>query len=113
MNGGNDERENTLNQLLVEMDGFNSDKGVIMMAATNRPDILDGALMRPGRFDRQIGIDRPDLVGREAIFKVHLKKLTLSSEVDVKRLASQTQQQLGNGQSRRRTATRKIGHCAH
>ncbi|MEO0789787.1 MAG: ATP-dependent metallopeptidase FtsH/Yme1/Tma family protein, partial [Bacteroidota bacterium] len=72
MQGGNDERENTLNQLLVEMDGFSTDKGVILMAATNRPDVLDSALLRPGRFDRQIGIDRPDLNGREAIFKVHL-----------------------------------------
>ncbi|MCI5080401.1 MAG: ATP-dependent metallopeptidase FtsH/Yme1/Tma family protein, partial [Saprospiraceae bacterium] len=68
--GGNDERENTLNQLLVEMDGFASDKGVILMAATNRPDVLDNALRRPGRFDRQISIDLPDRVGREAIFKV-------------------------------------------
>ena len=76
--GGNDERENTLNQLLVEMDGFSTDKGVILMAATNRPDILDSALLRPGRFDRQIGIDRPDLKGREAIFKVHLKTIIKS-----------------------------------
>ncbi|RME94090.1 MAG: ATP-dependent metallopeptidase FtsH/Yme1/Tma family protein, partial [Bacteroidetes bacterium] len=68
MQGGNDERENTLNQLLVEMDGFSTDKGVILMAATNRPDVLDSALLRPGRFDRQIGIDRPDIRGREAIF---------------------------------------------
>jgi cell division protease FtsH len=75
MQGGNDERENTLNQLLVEMDGFSTDKGVILMAATNRPDVLDSALLRPGRFDRQIGIDRPDLKGREAIFKVHLKNI--------------------------------------
>ncbi len=75
MQGGNDERENTLNQLLVEMDGFSTDKGVILMAATNRPDVLDSALLRPGRFDRQIGIDRPDLKGREAIFKVHLKTI--------------------------------------
>lgn len=83
--GGNDERENTLNQLLVEMDGFSSDKGVILMAATNRPDVLDNALLRPGRFDRQIGIDRPDLHGREQIFRVHLKHIkideTISSEV--------------------------------
>ncbi|WNJ19423.1 ATP-dependent zinc metalloprotease FtsH [Pontibacter sp. G13] len=90
MTGGNDERENTLNQLLVEMDGFNSDTGVIIMAATNRPDVLDPALLRAGRFDRQIGVDRPDIVGREMIFRVHLKKLTLSEEVDVKKLASQT-----------------------
>ncbi|RMG23575.1 MAG: ATP-dependent metallopeptidase FtsH/Yme1/Tma family protein [Bacteroidetes bacterium] len=88
--GGNDERENTLNQLLVEMDGFDSDTGVIIMAATNRPDVLDPALLRAGRFDRQIGIDRPDIKGREAIFKVHLKNLKLSEKVDVKRLASQT-----------------------
>ncbi|MCB9230343.1 MAG: ATP-dependent metallopeptidase FtsH/Yme1/Tma family protein [Bacteroidia bacterium] len=88
--GGNDERENTLNQLLVEMDGFNSDTGVILMAATNRPDVLDPALLRPGRFDRQIGIDRPDIVGREAIFKVHLKSITLSPDVDAAKLSSQT-----------------------
>jgi AFG3 family protein len=88
--GGNDERENTLNQLLVEMDGFNSDTGVIIMAATNRPDVLDPALLRAGRFDRQIGVDRPDLLGREAIFKVHLKKLTLGEDVNAKKLASQT-----------------------
>ncbi|NOT36485.1 MAG: ATP-dependent metallopeptidase FtsH/Yme1/Tma family protein [Saprospiraceae bacterium] len=88
--GGNDERENTLNQLLVEMDGFSSDKGVILMAATNRPDILDNALLRPGRFDRQISIDPPDLVGREAIFAVHLKKLKLSPNVTPKELAEMT-----------------------
>ena len=88
--GGNDERENTLNQLLVEMDGFGSDTGVIIMAATNRPDVLDPALLRAGRFDRQIAVDRPDILSREAIFKVHLKKLTLSDQVDVKKLASQT-----------------------
>lgn len=80
--GGNDERENTLNQLLVEMDGFSTDKGVILMAATNRPDVLDTALLRPGRFDRQIGVDRPDLNGREAIFKVHLKNIKKASEID-------------------------------
>jgi len=80
--GGNDERENTLNQLLVEMDGFSTDKGVILMAATNRPDVLDTALLRPGRFDRQIGVDRPDLNGREAIFKVHLKNIKKAAEID-------------------------------
>ena len=88
--GGNDERENTLNQLLVEMDGFGSDTGVILMAATNRPDVLDPALLRAGRFDRQIGVDRPDLGGREQIFKVHLKRLTLGEDVNEKKLASQT-----------------------
>lgn len=88
--GGNDERENTLNQLLVEMDGFSTDKGVILMAATNRPDILDSALMRPGRFDRQIGIDRPDLVGREAIFRVHLKNIKTSTEMSAHELAEMT-----------------------
>ena len=90
MPGANDERENTLNSLLVEMDGFATDSGVIILAATNRPDVLDPALLRPGRFDRQISIDKPDLVGREAIFKVHLKPLTLDSEVDPKKLAAQT-----------------------
>jgi AFG3 family protein len=90
MQGGNDERENTLNQLLVEMDGFASDKGIIMMAATNRADILDGALMRPGRFDRQIGIGFPDLVGREQIFNVHLKAIKLSPAVSAMELAEMT-----------------------
>jgi AFG3 family protein len=88
--GGNDERENTLNQLLTEMDGFATDSGVIILAATNRPDILDSALMRPGRFDRQISIDKPDLIGREQIFKVHLKSVKLSEDVDPKKLAAQT-----------------------
>ncbi|MDR9416184.1 MAG: ATP-dependent zinc metalloprotease FtsH [Gracilimonas sp.] len=86
----NDERENTLNQLLSEMDGFNSDKGVILMAATNRPDILDSALLRPGRFDRQIMIDKPDLNGRVEILEVHSKKLKLSDNIDLRVLASQT-----------------------
>ena len=88
--GGNDERENTLNQLLVEMDGFPTDKGVILMAATNRPDILDNALMRPGRFDRQIGIGRPDLQGRAQIFQVHLKNIKVSPEVTPNALAEMT-----------------------
>ncbi len=86
----NDERENTLNQLLSEMDGFNSDKGVIIMAATNRPDILDSALLRPGRFDRQILIDKPDLKGRMQVLEVHSRKLVLSENIDLKVLASQT-----------------------
>ncbi|MFN8355490.1 MAG: ATP-dependent zinc metalloprotease FtsH [Spirosomataceae bacterium] len=90
MPGANDERENTLNSLLVEMDGFATDSGIIILAATNRPDVLDSALMRPGRFDRQISIDKPDIVGREAIFRVHLKPLKLAPDVDVKKLAAQT-----------------------
>jgi cell division protease FtsH len=90
MPGANDERENTLNSLLVEMDGFATDSGVIILAATNRPDVLDNALLRPGRFDRQISIDKPDIVGRKAIFKVHLEPLTLSKDVDVKKLAAAT-----------------------
>lgn len=88
--GGNDERENTLNQLLVEMDGFGTDSGIIIMAATNRPDVLDSALLRPGRFDRQISIDKPDLIGREQIFKVHLKPIKLAADVDAKKLSAQT-----------------------
>ncbi|MEO7265431.1 MAG: ATP-dependent zinc metalloprotease FtsH [Ferruginibacter sp.] len=86
----NDERENTLNQLLVEMDGFGTDLGIIILAATNRPDVLDSALLRPGRFDRQITIDRPDLVGREAIFKVHLVPIKISQKLDIHKLAEQT-----------------------
>jgi cell division protease FtsH len=88
--GGNDERENTLNALLVEMDGFSSDTAVIIVAATNRPDVLDSALMRPGRFDRQISIDKPDLKGREQIFKVHLKPIKSSKTLDLSKLAAQT-----------------------
>lgn len=88
--GGNDERENTLNQLLVEMDGFGTNLGVIILAATNRLDVLDSALLRPGRFDRQISIDKPDLIGREQIFNVHLKPLKLAEEVDAKKLSAQT-----------------------
>ncbi|MFY0654170.1 MAG: ATP-dependent zinc metalloprotease FtsH [Cyclobacteriaceae bacterium] len=90
MPGSNDERENTLNSLLVEMDGFSTDSGVIILAATNRPDVLDNALLRPGRFDRQISIDKPDIVGRDAIFKVHLKPLKLAKEIDSRKLAAQT-----------------------
>ncbi|MFV1883657.1 MAG: ATP-dependent zinc metalloprotease FtsH [Balneola sp.] len=90
MPGSNDERENTLNSLLVEMDGFATDSGVIILAATNRPDVLDNALLRPGRFDRQISIDKPDINGREQIFKVHLKPLKLHKEVNPKKLSAQT-----------------------
>ena len=86
----NDERENTLNQLLVEMDGFGGDSGIIILAATNRPDVLDSALLRPGRFDRQISIDRPDVKGREAIFKVHLGPIKVSENLDIHKLAEQT-----------------------
>lgn len=90
MPGGNDERENTLNSLLVEMDGFGTDSGVIILAATNRPDTLDSALLRPGRFDRQISIDRPDLNGRTQIFNVHLKPLALAPDIDARKLSAQT-----------------------
>src|SRR6476619_2007279 len=86
----NDERESTLNQLLVEMDGFSGETGIIVLAATNRPDVLDTALLRPGRFDRQISIDKPDLKGREAIFKVHLKPIKISQTLDINKLAEQT-----------------------
>lgn len=86
----NDERENTLNQLLVEMDGFGGDSGIIILAATNRPDVLDSALLRPGRFDRQISIDKPDVKGREAIFLVHLKPIKRSDKLDIHKLAEQT-----------------------
>lgn len=88
--GVNDERENTLNSLLVEMDGFGTNSGIIILAATNRPDVLDPALLRPGRFDRQISIDKPDIADREAILKVHMKSLKLDKRVDVRKLAAQT-----------------------
>ena len=88
--GGHDEREQTLNQLLVEMDGFDTSAGVIILAATNRPDILDPALLRPGRFDRHVAIDKPDIRGREAILKIHAKNVTLSSDVDLKKIAAMT-----------------------
>ncbi|MDK2896194.1 MAG: cell division protease FtsH [Candidatus Atribacteria bacterium] len=90
LGGGHDEREQTLNQLLVEMDGFDVNQGVIIIAATNRPDILDPALLRPGRFDRQIPVPRPDLNGREAILRVHLKGKPLAEDVDIKVLARRT-----------------------
>jgi cell division protease FtsH len=93
--GGHDEREQTLNQLLVEMDGFDSSLGVIIMAATNRPEVLDRALLRPGRFDRQIVVDRPDVVGREAILRVHAKKVKLASDVDLSIIAARTPGMVG------------------
>jgi cell division protease FtsH len=88
--GGHDEREQTLNQLLVEMDGFDTNRGVIIMAATNRPEILDPALLRPGRLDRQVLVDRPDIIGREAILKIHSKNVALSPEVDLRKVAART-----------------------
>jgi len=88
--GGHDEQEQTLNQLLVEMDGFETNKGVIIMAATNRPEILDPALLRPGRFDRQVLVDRPDINGREAILKIHSKNVLLGPEVDLRKVAGRT-----------------------
>ena len=88
--GGHDEREQTLNQLLVEMDGFETNKGVIIMAATNRPEILDPALLRPGRFDRQVLVDRPDINGREAILKIHSKNVVIGPEVDLRNIAGRT-----------------------
>ena len=90
MGGGHDEREQTLNQLLVEMDGFDPSMGVILVAATNRPDVLDPALLRPGRFDRQVVVDNPDVKGREAILKIHMKKIALSKNVDVAKIARAT-----------------------
>jgi len=90
LGGGHDEREQTLNQLLVEMDGFEKNSGVIIIAATNRPDVLDAALLRPGRFDRQVVIDRPDVRGREGIFKVHIKNVPIGDDVDLKILAQGT-----------------------
>lgn len=93
--GGHDEREQTLNQLLVEMDGFDSNRGVIIMAATNRPETLDAALLRPGRFDRTVVVDRPDIIGREAILKVHARNVRLGSDVDLRHVASLTPGSVG------------------
>src|SRR5438270_2180427 len=93
--GSHDEREQTLNQLLVEMDGFDSSKGVIIMAATNRPEVLDPALLRPGRFDRQVVVDRPDLAGREAILRVHARKIKLADAVDLHVIAARTPGMVG------------------
>ena len=90
LGGGNDEREQTLNQLLVEMDGFEANEGIILIAATNRPDVLDPALLRPGRFDRQITVPNPDVVGRERILRVHSRKVPLAPDVDIKTLARGT-----------------------
>jgi cell division protease FtsH len=95
MTGGHDEREQTLNQLLVEMDGFDPQVGVILMAATNRPEILDPALLRPGRFDRQVLVDRPDKIGREAIIKVHMRKVKVGQDVDPQKIAGMTAGMVG------------------
>ena len=88
--GGHEEREQTLNQLLAEMDGFDAKKGVIIMAATNRPEVLDPALLRPGRFDRQVLVDKPDVNGREAILKIHVKQVKLAENVDLRVIAART-----------------------
>jgi cell division protease FtsH len=90
LGGGNDEREQTLNQLLVEMDGFEANAGVIIIAATNRPDVLDPALLRPGRFDRQITVSNPDIIGRDKILKVHIKKIKVSPKFETKIIARGT-----------------------
>ena len=90
LGGGNDEREQTLNQLLVELDGFETNEGVIIVAATNRPDVLDPALLRPGRFDRQVHVPNPDIIGREKILKVHMKKIKMSSNIEVRTIARGT-----------------------
>ena len=90
LGGGNDEREQTLNQLLVEMDGFESNEGVILIAATNRPDVLDPALLRPGRFDRHVVVANPDLGGREKILRVHLRKVPLAPDVEPRTIARGT-----------------------
>ena len=90
MGGGHDEREQTLNQMLVEMDGFGINEGIIVMAATNRVDILDPAIMRPGRFDRKVAVGRPDVRGREEILKVHVRKKPLADDVDLGKVALST-----------------------
>ena len=90
MGGGNDEREQTINQLLTEMDGFEGNTGVIVLAATNRPDVLDSALLRPGRFDRQVTVDRPDVAGRVEILKVHGRGKSLGKDVDLDKIARRT-----------------------
>ena len=90
MGGGHDEREQTLNQLLVEMDGFGVNEGIIVMAATNRVDILDPAILRPGRFDRKVGVGKPDIRGREEILKVHSKEKPLGDDVNLEKVAQTT-----------------------
>lgn len=94
--GGNDEREQTLNQLLAEMDGFDTNKGLLILAATNRPEILDPALLRPGRFDRRIIVDKPDLKGRVDILKVHAKDVRMDESVDLEAIALATSGAVGS-----------------
>src|SRR5262249_20849102 len=95
LSGGNDEREQTLNQILTEMDGFDSASSVIVIAATNRPDVLDQALLRPGRFDRRVAVQPPDRAGREAILRVHARSVPLGSDVDLGRIAATTPGMVG------------------
>jgi len=106
LGGGNDEREQTLNQLLVEMDGFEANEGVILIAATNRPDVLDPALLRPGRFDRQIVVPNPDVAGREKILRVHMKNVPLAPDIDAKTLARGTPGFSGQPGQRSRSSCR-------
>ena len=116
LGGGHDEREQTLNQLLVEMDGFDQKAGVILLASTNRPDILDPALLRPGRFDRQIVVDRPDLEGRKAILRVHAKDKPIAPGVDLDVIARRTPgftgADLANLDERGRAARRPATTCS-
>jgi ATP-dependent metalloprotease FtsH len=112
LGGGNDEREQTLNQLLVEMDGFEANEGIILIAATNRPDVLDPALLRPGRFDRQVVVPNPDVAGREKILKVHVRKVPLAPDVDLKVLARGTPGFLGRGPDEPRQRSGPDGRAA-
>ena len=115
--GGNDEREQTLNQILVEMDGFDERTSVIVIAATNRPDVLDPALLRPGRFDRRVILDLPDVKGREAILRVHMSGKRIESDVDIKTLARQThgfhRRRSGEPGKRRRHSGSQAGQDQH
>ena len=118
LGGGHDEREQTLNQMLVEMDGFEVNSGVILIAATNRPDVLDPALLRPGRFDRQIVVDVPDVKGREGILQVHTKSIPMGADVDLYTIARGTPGFVGAdlaNRSMRRTYGCEVwsGHCHH
>ena len=107
--GGNDEREQTLNQLLAEMDGFDPTKGIILLAATNRPEVLDQALLRPGRFDRRIIIDRPNLAGRLATLQVHTRNIKQAEDVNLKKVALATAGCVGADLAGRL----RVGHCRY